>query len=56
MLAALSDEFKPLVMAMENYKETLIVDMDKNLFLQDVKFDQKQNQKIRNNVEYFSCK
>lgn len=40
MLAGLPDEFKPLVMAVENSKEKLTVDVVKNLLLQDAKFDQ----------------
>ncbi|XP_013107515.2 uncharacterized protein LOC106087133 [Stomoxys calcitrans] len=39
MLAGLTDDFKPLVMAVENSKEKLTVDMVKNVLLQDAKFD-----------------
>lgn len=39
MLAGLPDEFSPLVMAVENSKTKLSVDMVKNLLLQDAKFD-----------------
>lgn len=39
MLAGLTDDFKPLVMAVENSKQKLTVDMVKNLLLQDAKFD-----------------
>lgn len=39
MLAGLTDDFKPLVMAVENTKEKLTVDKVKNVLLQDAKFD-----------------
>lgn len=39
MLAGLPEEFIPLVMAVENSKTKLSVDMVKNLLLQDAKFD-----------------
>ena len=35
MLAGLSDEYKLLVMAVENTQETLSIDMVKNVLLQD---------------------
>ena len=41
MLAGLPEEYKPLVMAVENSKEKLTIDMVKNLLLQDAKFDDK---------------
>lgn len=46
MLAGLPEEFAPLVMAVENSKSKLSVDMVKNLLLQDAKFDcQKADEK-----------
>lgn len=45
LLAGLSDVFKPLVMAVENSKEKLTVDIVKNLLLQDSKFDVQSSEK-----------
>ena len=39
MLGGLKNDFKPLVMAVENSKKKLSVDVLKNLPLQDAKFD-----------------
>ena len=39
VLADLTDDFEPLVMAVENSKEKWSVDIVKNLLLQDTKFD-----------------
>lgn len=45
MLAGLPNDFRPLVMAVENSKEKLTIDMVKNLLLQDAKFDSVDNEK-----------
>ena len=56
MLAGLSDEYKPLVMAVENSKETLSIDMVKNVLLQDAKFDQKPENESALHVKKNSIK
>lgn len=67
MLAGLPDEFKPLVMAVENSKEKLTVDTVKNLLLQDAKFDQryeneaaalysKNPKKNKKQIQCYNCK
>lgn len=60
MLAGLPDEFRALVMAVENSKTTLTVDAVKNMLLQDAKFDNKcsesalvSNNKFKN--KKFKC-
>lgn len=66
MLAGLSEDFKPLVMAVENTKEMLTVDMVKNLLLQDAKFDKavdnesalqtKSSKKSKKQIMCYNCK
>ena len=59
MLAGLPDEFRALVLAVENSKTKLTIDVVKNLLLQDVKFDSKNSESAlftkNKNKKQFRC-
>jgi len=58
MLAGLPEEYKPLILAVENSNKQLKIDDVKNLLLQDVKFDNFQTQSAmfsKKKIQCYNC-